>query len=40
MSTQKINSLKLDTFGIVIASFSVEDKEKKVFFILRKFLIS
>ena len=32
---QKINSLKLDTFGMVITSFSMEDKNKYLAFFRR-----
>ena len=40
VDVQKINSFKLDTFGIVIASFSVEDKKKRSCFFEGIFLLA
>ena len=40
VSVQKIDGLKLNTFGIVITSFSIEDKEKKSRFFEKIFLLA
>ena len=40
VDVQKINSFKLDTFSIVIASFLVEDKEKRSCFFEETFLLA
>ena len=36
---QKIDSLKLDTFGMVIASFLIKDMEKRSRFLVKTFLL-
>ena len=40
VDAQKINSSKQNIFGIIIASFSVEDKEKKSRFFEETFLLA
>ena len=40
VGAQKINSSKLDTFGMVIASFSMEDKKERSHFFEEIFLLA
>lgn len=40
VDAQKIDSLKLDTFGMVITSFSIEDKERRSRFFDKQFLLA
>lgn len=39
MGTQKIDGSKLEIFGMVIASFQVDDKNKKFCFILQEIFL-
>ena len=40
VNTQKTDGLKLDTFDMIIASFSLEDKERKSRFFEETFLLA
>ena len=39
IDTQKINRSKLHTFGMVLTSFSIENKEIRSYFFIKTFLI-
>lgn len=40
IGTQKIDNWKIDNFGIVIASFSIKDKEEWSYFVKKNFLLA